>query len=56
MNSPLTAFAGHRSLDKAFFPLVLDAVQAALERDSGLVVGCCTGRSPGFAPLRILST
>ncbi len=43
MNSPLTAFAGHRSLDEAFFPLVLDAVQAALERDSGLVVGCCTG-------------
>ena len=43
MNSPLTAFAGHRSLDETFFPLVLDAVQAALERDSGLVVGCCTG-------------
>ena len=43
MTSPLTAFAGHRSLDETFFPLVLDAVQAALERDSDLVVGCCTG-------------
>ena len=43
MNPPLTAFAGHRALDEAFFPLVLDAVQAAMERQSGLVVGCCTG-------------
>ena len=43
MTSPLTAFAGHRSLDETFFPLVLDAGQAALERRSGLVVGCCTG-------------
>ena len=38
-----TAFAGHRALDETFFPLVLDAVQAAMERQSGLVVGCCTG-------------
>ena len=43
MTSPLTAFAGHRALDETFFPLVLDAVQVALERQSGLVVGCCTG-------------
>lgn len=43
MTSPLTAFAGHRALDETFFPLVLDAVQAAMERQSGLVVGCCTG-------------
>jgi len=43
MTSPLTAFASHRSLADAFFPLVLDAVQVALERQSGLVVGCCTG-------------
>ena len=43
MNTPLTAFAGHRALDETFFPLVLDAVQAAMERQSGLVVGCCTG-------------
>ena len=38
-----TAFAGHRALDETFFPLVLDTVQVALKRDSGLVVGCCTG-------------
>ena len=43
MTSPLTAFASHRSLADAFFPLVLDAVQTVLANNAGLVVGCCTG-------------